>query len=204
MQGCTESTSEFSNIAFTLCREGHQCPECPENFTFIQNLKRHQRSRHEAVRFPCEFCGKTLSRIDVLKKHQEICGGKANLSMPDGWVLLPTDRKSDEGNQCEADAARADDMRTRNKSKKAKLAPASEPAMKWEILSNDEGNASHWETDAVEPVGAEHRNTNDKNGNVVKQEQENSLAIFCTKCGARFTDDEDMFCRKCGTPRKSL
>lgn len=54
-------------------------------------------------------------------------------------------------NQYEADAVEADG----NKSKKPKLSAASEPAIKWEILSNDRDPDEEWGAEAVEADGLE-------------------------------------------------
>lgn len=101
---------------------------------------------HEGVRFSCGFCGKTYSREYLLKKHEEICGEKSSTTSAE-WVPLPSDHEIDGGNvnQCEADAVGADG----NKSKKPKLSAASEPAIEWEILSNDHETDEEWGAEAL-------------------------------------------------------
>ncbi|KAF9901977.1 hypothetical protein EC991_005439 [Linnemannia zychae] len=46
------------------------CDMCNESFTRLKSLERHNESKHSFIKFPCVYCGKELSRADVLLDHQ--------------------------------------------------------------------------------------------------------------------------------------
>lgn len=50
-------------------RERQQCSECNKWFESLGNLNRHKKNVHEAIKFICHFCGKSLTRRDALIRH---------------------------------------------------------------------------------------------------------------------------------------
>ncbi|KAM3069052.1 hypothetical protein ACMFMF_009018 [Clarireedia jacksonii] len=49
-----------------------QCPQCPKNFTRIENLTRHQANHDDVGKFACVICRKRFTRSDLLNRHRRI------------------------------------------------------------------------------------------------------------------------------------
>ena len=49
------------------------CNICKKHFGNTQNLKRHIKSVHEGIKYPCDLCGKTFTQKVWLDRH--ICKG---------------------------------------------------------------------------------------------------------------------------------
>ncbi|XP_020917577.1 uncharacterized protein LOC110254870 [Exaiptasia diaphana] len=53
-----------------------QCERCPQTFTFLGNLKRHEKIHSQEKRFECQHCSHKFYRKDKLKEHQDVCKRK--------------------------------------------------------------------------------------------------------------------------------
>ncbi|QSZ31234.1 hypothetical protein DSL72_000797 [Monilinia vaccinii-corymbosi] len=62
--------SQSQNL--TTTRNRFQCPQCPKNFTRIENLTRHQANHDEVGKFACPVCKKRFTRSDLLSRHRRI------------------------------------------------------------------------------------------------------------------------------------
>ncbi|KAF2086219.1 hypothetical protein K490DRAFT_4660, partial [Saccharata proteae CBS 121410] len=47
----------------------YRCPDCHRNFKRREHCARHQRTHTRERPFPCQFCGKTYARKDMVKRH---------------------------------------------------------------------------------------------------------------------------------------
>ncbi|CAD6443402.1 9c00934b-a060-4ffd-be6f-0b6ba9a40e9b [Sclerotinia trifoliorum] len=52
-----------------------QCPQCPKNFSRIENLTRHQANHDVVGKFACPICKKRFTRSDLLSRHRRIHDG---------------------------------------------------------------------------------------------------------------------------------
>ena len=50
---------------------GHQCPQCSSRFKHKKDLKRHQRTLHGGLSFPCGKRGAIFKRKDNLQRHMK-------------------------------------------------------------------------------------------------------------------------------------
>ena len=46
-----------------------QCGECKKMYSTASVLKKHKRSIHEGILFPCRFCDKKMTQLSHLKIH---------------------------------------------------------------------------------------------------------------------------------------
>ncbi|TGO88894.1 hypothetical protein BPOR_0136g00180 [Botrytis porri] len=56
----------------TVTGNRFQCPQCPKNFSRIENLTRHQANHDEVGKFACPVCRKRFTRSDLLSRHRRI------------------------------------------------------------------------------------------------------------------------------------
>ena len=54
------------------------CRNCGQKFDREWNLKRHQLTHDEGVRYPCQMCESTFARMDNLEKHAREAHGAAS------------------------------------------------------------------------------------------------------------------------------
>ena len=50
-----------------------QCPECNKMFTQAGQMKLHQKSIHQGIRFQCSYCATSATTKSNLNKHVKIC-----------------------------------------------------------------------------------------------------------------------------------
>ncbi|KAA8573401.1 hypothetical protein EYC84_004987 [Monilinia fructicola] len=68
----TTPSSTSSTTTTTTTGNRFQCPQCPKNFTRIENLTRHQANHDEVGKFACAICRKRFTRSDLLSRHRRI------------------------------------------------------------------------------------------------------------------------------------
>ncbi|KAF8948441.1 hypothetical protein BGZ47_004830 [Haplosporangium gracile] len=57
-------------------RPSFACDACKKTFTRPSDMERHRATSHENKTYPCEHCGRSLSRADGLLSHQRTCRSK--------------------------------------------------------------------------------------------------------------------------------
>ncbi|KAG9228146.1 hypothetical protein BJ875DRAFT_390013 [Amylocarpus encephaloides] len=60
----------------------YQCPNCPKNFSRIENLTRHMANHEEVSKFVCLVCRKRFTRSDLLNRHRRIHNNAQNDTPP--------------------------------------------------------------------------------------------------------------------------
>ncbi|EDN96758.1 predicted protein [Sclerotinia sclerotiorum 1980 UF-70] len=65
-----------------------QCPQCPKNFSRIENLTRHQANHDVVGKFACPICKKRFTRSDLLSRHRRIHNGPDKRAGPSGSHVM--------------------------------------------------------------------------------------------------------------------
>ena len=65
-------TPPFNDASF-------KCPQCDSQFSYLKNLKRHIKSKHEKHNHLCQYCDKVFFRIDHLQRHLRNHSGQSNI-----------------------------------------------------------------------------------------------------------------------------
>ena len=47
----------------------YECSECKKTFNNSTSLKRHKRTLHEGISYPCEYCDRKMTQLCHLKNH---------------------------------------------------------------------------------------------------------------------------------------
>ncbi|KAI0039119.1 hypothetical protein FA95DRAFT_1567341 [Auriscalpium vulgare] len=56
-----------------LHEQPFRCADCGRRYKNIESYRRHERSIHSGVLYPCDWCGKPLARPDSRKRHEKTC-----------------------------------------------------------------------------------------------------------------------------------
>lgn len=159
------------------------------------------------MRFPCEFCGKELTRKDILTQHQKKCYGEKKILTESGsaakWIVLPNDYDTDEenANRLEPDAVETADLNEWH------IVDVKDE--KQMIAENDDNNfvchdGNHNVTTTVEKIKRIDKYENQIERRAVSPEVMIQLVKFCTECGSKFTNDFAKCCGNCGTRREIM
>ena len=65
------SSSASSSLSSSTvgCQSGHACIPCGISYASASGLRRHNRTRHELIRYACRLCHRIFTRTAGLREH---------------------------------------------------------------------------------------------------------------------------------------
>lgn len=173
------------------CRTRHQCSRCPKNYAFKHGLQQHQKEKHEGRRFVCEYCLKTYTQKSSVKTHQRNVHEREISAMRNGAQRRGTRSSLPIIVLSEMSASQAAMDLYREQQQPSTRNEANSP-----ISNGTENQTALRDDNLMNTIKIE-----DEIGDVLHQTPAR-LAPFCTKCGTKFNNADDEFCRISGTQRQ--